>query len=152
MTSFSSPYWDYFKIIPEDQSTAECKLCGVAISRGGKTAKTYTTSGLSNHLKSKHKEEFSKCEEKTQKRKLPPTSGEDESERQPPAIAKQVRTSSVTKSTLQQCIEKTVQWDINHPKAKIIHYAISWQPAISCSGKHGLQTCSKTPGTTVQSA
>ena len=46
-----SGVWDYFEIISTD--IARCKLCNSNYSRKGRT-----TSGLRNHLNSKHPEEY----------------------------------------------------------------------------------------------
>ncbi len=49
-----SAVWTYFSISGKDPRTAICKTCNAEISRGGASAKTFSTSGLINHLKSKH--------------------------------------------------------------------------------------------------
>ena len=51
-----SAVWKYFKISAEDNSKAECSLCGAMLSRSGKNLKTYETSTLLKHLPLKHSE------------------------------------------------------------------------------------------------
>jgi hypothetical protein len=62
MTSF---VWNHFNIYDKDHSKAECKICGSLVSRGGTTAKTYTTSNMSSHLKIKHPTVLVKTETKS---------------------------------------------------------------------------------------
>ncbi|KAF9815175.1 hypothetical protein SFRURICE_004100, partial [Spodoptera frugiperda] len=52
-----SPIWQYFDLNSDDNKYAVCLLCHVKISRGGEGKKA-GTSAMSNHLKSKHPEEF----------------------------------------------------------------------------------------------
>ena len=51
-----SAVWKYFDISEKDGLMAICKLCSAEVSRGGVTAKTFSTSGLINHLSAKHKD------------------------------------------------------------------------------------------------
>jgi len=55
-TKKKSRVWIYFEE-DENQRLAICKLCNLKISRGG-IGKHASTSGMSNHLKNKHPEEF----------------------------------------------------------------------------------------------
>ena len=88
MASTSSGVWNYFENVSSD--IAKCRLCNANYSRKGRT-----TSGLRNHLNSKHPEEFksmSKQEEErreSKKRKASPT---------PALKMKQI--------TLEACVEK----------------------------------------------
>lgn len=52
-----SSIWKYFTVIEDDSSKASCILCKTLISRGGASAKNYTTSALNNHLQYKHPDE-----------------------------------------------------------------------------------------------
>ena len=66
----TSPIWEYFTI-SEDQrfATCLCENCGQQVSRGGKDLKSYGTTNLIVHLKSKHSESFAKYEEKVKEAK-----------------------------------------------------------------------------------
>ncbi len=69
-----SAVWMYFSISEKDPQTAICKTCNAKISRGGASAKTFSTSGLIYHLKSKHSDRFAEYERNAaQKRKMPPS-------------------------------------------------------------------------------
>ena len=62
-----SPIWDYF-VVKADARFVDCNICHSPVSRGGATTKTYNTSNLIQHLRSKHPEEF-KAYEKAQEEK-----------------------------------------------------------------------------------
>ncbi len=57
-----SAVWTYFSISEKDPRTAICKTCNAEISRGGASAKTFSTSGLIHHLKSKHFDRYAEYE------------------------------------------------------------------------------------------
>lgn len=61
-SSHKSVLWDYFELISDDM--AKCKLCNNNYSRKGRT-----TSGLRNHLGSKHPEEYKALSRKEEERK-----------------------------------------------------------------------------------
>ena len=52
--AFMSSVWEHFTILSSEPSKAECKHCHECISRGGKSAKTFTTTNLGNHLARHH--------------------------------------------------------------------------------------------------
>ena len=52
MSKTISPIWDYFKVA-EDSKYAICNSCGESISRGGKSTKTFNTTNLVYHMKSR---------------------------------------------------------------------------------------------------
>ncbi|XP_061129317.1 zinc finger BED domain-containing protein 4-like [Syngnathus typhle] len=69
-----SAVWTDFTISEKDPRIAICKTCNAEISRGGASAKSFSTSGLIHHLESKHPDRHSEYEKKaTQKRKLTPS-------------------------------------------------------------------------------
>ncbi|KAJ4942888.1 hypothetical protein JOQ06_005400 [Pogonophryne albipinna] len=70
-----SAAWRYFKISEKEARIAICKTCSADISRGGVTAKTFTTSGLLHHLKSKHPDKYAEYDQITsaQKKKVLPS-------------------------------------------------------------------------------
>ncbi len=57
-----SAVWTYFSISEKDPRTAICKTCNAEMSRGGASAKTFSTSGLMYHLKSKHSDRYAEYE------------------------------------------------------------------------------------------
>ncbi|KAF9799911.1 hypothetical protein SFRURICE_013648, partial [Spodoptera frugiperda] len=65
-----SPIWQYFDLNSDDNKYAVCLLCHVKISRGGEGKKA-GTSAMSNHLKSKHPEEFKLINKKKTEQALP---------------------------------------------------------------------------------
>jgi hypothetical protein len=54
----SSIAWKYFKVNPKDKTVCICSFCDTIISRGGKTAETFTTTNMMNHLEKFHPEEM----------------------------------------------------------------------------------------------
>ncbi|XP_067300896.1 zinc finger BED domain-containing protein 4-like [Pseudorasbora parva] len=77
-----SAVWKHFKVSEKDAKTAVCKHCSAELSRGGASAKTYSTSSLIYHLKSRHPEHHAEYEKDAAaaaataaaKRKVPPPS------------------------------------------------------------------------------
>lgn len=49
--------WDFFDEMGDDKTKVKCTLCSCVISRGG-TGRSASTSGMTNHLKLKHKEQL----------------------------------------------------------------------------------------------
>ena len=63
-----SPIWNYFTV-NEDAHYAVCNVCQISISLGGKNTKTFNTTNIMQHLKSKHIDEFKKYQ-RAQARKI----------------------------------------------------------------------------------
>lgn len=120
MSSSLSWAWTYFDINTSDKTKAICKLCQASISRGGKSAKTFTTTNLLNHLKKIHPEE-AKDEQCKLKRKHDETPGTSSSSCEPPVKSQ---------ATISSMFEKKKIWDINHHRAKEIHYLIGEMIAV----------------------
>ncbi len=57
-----SAVWTYFSISQKDPRTAICKTCNAEISRGGASAKTFSTSVLIDQLKSKRSDHYAEYE------------------------------------------------------------------------------------------
>ena len=57
-----SSIWEYFSVT-EDTKFTICSLCSKQVPRGGDNTKSYTTSNIVHHLKSKYPEEHKKYEE-----------------------------------------------------------------------------------------
>lgn len=69
-----SAVWANFNISEKDPRIALFKSCNAEISRGGAYAKSFSTSGLIYHLKSKHPDRHAEHEKNAaQKRKVPPS-------------------------------------------------------------------------------
>jgi hypothetical protein len=108
--------WNYFKVNPKDKSVCVCNLCDTIISRGGKTAKTFTTTNMMNHLKEFHPEEMAKASEASDKLKRTHAgcSGISSSTTEP---------LSKVQPTIEAVLTKKL-WDINDHRAKEIHCLI----------------------------
>lgn len=68
MASSNNPksiVWKFYDLVKTDTSNVKCKLCEKLISRGGKEGKTHNTTNMNKHLKSKHKDELVKEENRT---------------------------------------------------------------------------------------
>lgn len=109
----SSEIWTYFTIC--DAERAKCKLCNNDYSRKGRT-----TTAMRNHLKSMHKTEFSQLENcEKEKQETLKTLSLASSSREINKCEKQKQIS------LQDCIEKTKQWDDKSVKSLAVDNSIS---------------------------
>jgi len=111
-----SPIWKYFTVCEDDNSKASCILCKTLISRGGASAKNYTTSALNNHLQYKHPDEH-KAVKLNVKKPLPAAvaSDDDVEQKQP---------------TLAEFTAKRKTWAIDSAEATRVHQAIGRMIAI----------------------
>jgi hypothetical protein len=107
----------YFKVNPKDKTVCVCNLCDTITSRGGKTAKTFTTTNMTNHLKQLHPEEMAKESEASGKLKRAhdECSGISSSTTEP---------RSKVQPTIEAVLTEKKLWDINDHRAKDIHYFI----------------------------
>ena len=117
-----SPVWEFFSIA-EDTKFAKCKNCTELVARGGDNTKSFNTTNLVHHLKTKHSEEFSQLLEMKKKK---------ESERE---IIRKERSQKKTMTglrqlTLQKREDQTTAWNINDPRACIIHKKLAEMIAI----------------------
>ena len=64
MPRIKAVIWDYYKVVDQDQRFARCLTCNTRISRGGKTAKSFNTTNMIDHLQKKHPIEYKDYEEK----------------------------------------------------------------------------------------
>lgn len=112
-----SPIWAYFEddLNENDPKSAVCKLCEIKISRGGVGRKA-TTSGMLNHLKNKHNEEY---------HKLIPTFPKGQKTTNQDTNVSNKPSTSKKQLTLEKCAEINKLWDINDPKAKKYHVLIA---------------------------
>ena len=95
--------WSFFSIA-EDTKYAIFIDCKQKISRGGSKTKTFNTSNLVSHLKSKHIEDF---------RKFKALQVSSTATTEKPSTSKQI--------TLQEASDQVRVWDINDPQAFKIH-------------------------------
>ncbi|KAF2905202.1 hypothetical protein ILUMI_00979 [Ignelater luminosus] len=110
--SNSSEIWTYFTLC--DAERAKCKLCNNEYSRKGRTTTT-----MRNHLKAMHKTEFPELE-KCEKRK------HDASKTLELASSSHQSTKSDMKQiSLQECVDKTKQWDNKSLKSLAVDNSIS---------------------------
>jgi hypothetical protein len=118
-----STAWKYFKVNSKDKTVCKCNLCDTIISRGGKTAKTFKTTNMMNHLKKFHPEEMAKESEASGKLKRTHSecSGISSSTTEP---------LSKVQPTLEAVLTKKKLWDINDHRAKEIHYLIGEMTAV----------------------
>lgn len=108
--------WKYFKVDKDNKTICKCILCNVSISRGGKTAKTFTTSNMMNHLKKFHLVEMGKNMDKLNRNKAEAGCSL--------ATINYTEFSAETQATLEAIFAKKVMWDTNEHRSKDVHYLI----------------------------
>ena len=115
--------WKYFDVNPKNKNTSVCKLCQAIISRGGKLAKTFTTTNILNHLRKIHLEKAKVADKKSKHNEclgtdIPGTSG---SNYEPP---------TKHQTTIESMLIKKKIWDINDHRSQEIHYLIGEMIAV----------------------
>ena len=70
MSHVKAPIWDYFKIVADDEKYCICSVCSERVSRGGKTAKTFSTSNMIDHIRKKHLNDYKDYESKKKTQKI----------------------------------------------------------------------------------
>ena len=117
-----SSIWAFFTTA-ENTNFAKCSVCLKEVLRGGHSTKSYTTTNLVNHLKSKHPKEYKNYEElKVTKEKE--INSKDQQSNGNEATLKQV--------TLPEARDLLKPWDINDHRAKSIHIKIAEMIALDC--------------------
>lgn len=133
--------WEFFTVNAEDPSRVTCNLCDNSVSRGGKNEtkkKAYTTTNMNKHLKSKHQAELKEKEDELKEEK---EAKEDKKRRSMTDFVtvstskklkgeNQPSSSHSSQITLQETVERSKKWDINHEKARKIHVAIGEMMAL----------------------
>ena len=109
--------WKYFDVNPKNKNTSVCKLYQTIISRSGKSAKTFTTTNMLNHLRKIHPEKAKVADKKRKYNEclgtdIPGTSGNSY---EPPAKHQ---------TTIESILAKKKIWDINDHRSQEIHYLI----------------------------
>ena len=83
MAARRSGVWGFFSVSVTDKSMAVCDECGERVARGGCSAKSYTTTNLTNHLKRRH---FSQYTELLELEKTKSAADDDSSCRSPSPV------------------------------------------------------------------
>lgn len=125
-----SSVWKYFKIDPADQRKVLCDLCNCKISRGGTTAKTYTTTNMIAHLRSQHTTKYNEFQAElatVKKRSASATSPTCST-----STAQSELEATHVQATLEQCASMKEAWPIDHPRAQAISTAIGSMIALDC--------------------
>lgn len=102
-----SDVWTYFKV-DADPRKVVCNMCSAEVSRGG-VGRSASTSGMLNHLKNKHVEEYNQTTN---------------------SINKTTAAKKTVQPTLSSVIENIKPWDINEAKAKQVHFLIGEMMAL----------------------
>jgi hypothetical protein len=129
MATNKSKVWKYFKIDNVDTTKVVCNECNAKISRGGTTAKNFTTTNMISHLRSQHTVLYHEFELNKSKKSAVAM---------PNSISIKGSTSSstvgecVVQPTLAQCNSMAEAWPTDHPRAKSISTAIGAMMALDC--------------------
>ena len=108
-TRRKSPIWEYFEVT-EDARFARCKACKMKISRGGQTTKTFNTTNLQHHLRTRHQDRSAAYERAIEEEKVKAND------------RKQTKASACF---LQQSLLDVRKWDINNSRAQRVHQLIA---------------------------
>ncbi len=111
-----SPIWSFYSV-GEDSKFAVCNGCGQKVSHGGATTKTYNTSNLVSHLKSKHREQYAEFEKQK--------AGEGQEEQS-------TNSAKARQLTLKESDERVRLWDVNDARAHCVHRRIGEMIALDC--------------------
>ena len=68
-----SAVWRYFKVDDKNVAIANCEICKLGISRGGKDKAAFNTTNLIRHLKNKHPSQYTEFTQATQSKTSQPT-------------------------------------------------------------------------------
>jgi len=99
---------------------AICKTCAQSVSCGGKNAKTFNTSNLVQHLKSKHQDDYKEFE----KHKALKAEQADQANEPCTAMKRQL--------SLEESGKLVRLWDINNSRAQRVHCRVGEMIAIDC--------------------
>jgi len=113
-----SEIWSYFSVSVTDEKKAVCHECQENVARGGDKTNSFNTSNLRKHLRIRHPDKLRELEE-----------GEKEASKK--KIAAKEQTSS-SQATLEECLEWSRPYPIDHPVAQKITRFISEMMALDC--------------------
>lgn len=125
MNKNSSPVWNFFKVDAVDNRKAVCNECKAKISRGGATAKFFTTTNLIGHLRSQHVEKYHDYEMAASSSKPKGLVGSS-------SATRSVTVTEASQATIEQCASMKDPWSIDHPRAQSISKAIGAMMALDC--------------------
>ena len=121
----SSPVWDHFTVKPDDASKYQCGMCDNVMSRGkANQAKTFPTSSMLSHLRSKHRQLYEEMQKRMEESKVASTS-KGLSPAAPASGCVTVTQKSLLQPSLADTLELARVWDINSSSAVLIHRAIA---------------------------
>ena len=112
-TSRKSCIWNFYSICATDESKAICATCKERISRGGKSAKTYTTTNLKKHLHSRHQTQFKEFEQQEEAKAASEEASKQSGSGQGRASRRQV--------SLDLLVAKHQPFGFDHPKSREIN-------------------------------
>ena len=112
-----SGIWKYFSVCETEESKAIFKLCKSVISRGGSSARNYTTSAMNNHLSYKHPDEFKDMN--ALKVKISTSKSNDSQ------VSESYCGTATSQPTLAEFATRKRQWPIDSCEARRIHEAIA---------------------------
>ena len=113
-----SEIWNYFSISVSDEKKAVCHECQENVARGGDKTNSFNTSNLRKHLRNRHPEKLRELEE-----------NEKEASRKKAVVKEQ---TSSSQATLEECLEWTRPYPIDHPVAQRITHFIAEMMALDC--------------------
>ena len=113
-----SEIWNYFSISVSDEKKAVCHECQENVARGGDKTNSFNTSNLQKHLRNRHPDKLRELEE-----------SEKEASKKKAAAKEQ---TSSSQATLEECLEWTRPYPIDHPVAQRITRFIAEMMALDC--------------------
>ena len=102
-------HWEHFEVA-EDARFARCKACKMQISRGGQMTKTFNTTNLQHHLRTRHQDRSAAYERAIEEEKVK---------------AKDREQTKASACMRQQSLLEIRKWDINNPRAQCVHQLIT---------------------------
>ena len=122
MSKRRSPIWQFFTVAGNSQQYGKCHKCKSNVPRGGTSSKSYTTSNLVSHLRSRHQELYEEYN------RLKETSKEESDG----AMLTSCSSASLRQLTLQESSDRTRVWATNDAKALRVSRKIGEMIAIDC--------------------
>ena len=113
-----SEIWNYFSISVSDEKKAVCHECQENVARGGDKSNPFNTSNLRKHLRNRHPDKLRELEE-----------SEKEAGKKKAAAKEHPSSSQVT---LDECLEWSRPYPIDHPVAQRITRLIAEMMALDC--------------------
>ena len=115
-----SNIWTYFTVSVCDDKKAVCGECQETVARGGEKSNSFTTSNLRKHLKVHHPEKLRQLE--ASEKAAAKTASKENSQNR----------SSSTVITLEDCLERSRPYPVDHPLARKITRLIDETVVVDC--------------------